>query len=50
MMKNIAEMVKIGVIRESSSPYASTVVIVKKKENNQSHLHGLQETEQDDSD
>ena len=30
---DIANMIKMGVIRESSSPYASPVVVVKKKDN-----------------
>ena len=30
---DIADMIKMGVIRESSSPYASPVVVVKKKDN-----------------
>ena len=33
LKKNIADMMKMGVIRESSSPYASPVVVVKKKDN-----------------
>ena len=33
LRKNIADMIKMGVIRESSSPYASPVVVVKKKDN-----------------
>ena len=31
--KDITDMIKMGVIRESSSPYASPVVVVKKKDN-----------------
>ena len=31
--KDITDMMKMGVIRESSSPYASPVVVVKKKDN-----------------
>ena len=31
LRKDIADMIKMGVIRESSSPYASPVVVVKKK-------------------
>ena len=33
LRKDIADMVKMGVIRESSSPYVSPVVVVKKKDN-----------------
>ena len=33
LKKDIADMVKRGVIRESDSPYASPVVVVKKKDN-----------------
>ena len=33
LRKDIADMIKMGVIRESSSPYASPVVEVKKKDN-----------------
>ena len=33
LRKDIADMIKIGVIRESSYPYASPVVLVKKKDN-----------------
>ena len=33
LRKDIADMIKMGVIRESSSPYASPVVVVKKKDN-----------------
>ena len=33
LKKDITDMMKMGVIRESSSPYASPVVIVKKKDN-----------------
>ena len=32
-MKDITDMIKMAVIRESSSPYASPVVVVKKKDN-----------------
>ena len=32
LLKDITDMMKMGVIRESSSPYASPVVIVKKKD------------------
>ena len=32
LRKDIADMIKMGVIRESSSPYASPVVVVKKKD------------------
>ena len=31
--KDIADTIKMGVTRESSSPYASPVVVVKKKDN-----------------
>ena len=33
LRKDIADMIKMGVIRESSSPYASPVVVAKKKDN-----------------
>ena len=33
LKKDIADMMKMGVIRESTSPYASPVVVVKKKDN-----------------
>ena len=33
LRKDIADMIKMGVIRESSLPYASPVVVVKKKDN-----------------
>ena len=33
LRKHIPDMIKMGVIRESSSPYASPVVVVKKKDN-----------------
>ena len=33
LKKDITDMTKMGVIRESSSPYASPVVVVKKKDN-----------------
>ena len=33
LKKDITDMLKMGVIRESSSPYASPVVVVKKKGN-----------------
>ena len=33
LRKDIADMIKMGVIRESSSWYASPVVVVKKKDN-----------------
>ena len=33
LRKDITDMIKMGVIRESSSPYASPVVVVKKKDN-----------------
>ena len=33
LRRDIANMIKMGVIRESSSPYASPVVVVKKKDN-----------------
>ena len=33
LRKDIADMIKMRVIRESSSPYASPVVVVKKKDN-----------------
>ena len=33
LKKDIADMIKMGVIRESDSPYASPVVVVKKKDN-----------------
>ena len=33
LKKDIADMMKMGVIRESDSPYASPVVVVKKKDN-----------------
>ena len=33
LKKDIADMIKMGVIRESVSPYASPVVVVKKKDN-----------------
>ena len=33
LRRDIADMTKMGVIRESSSPYASPVVVVKKKDN-----------------
>ena len=33
LRKDIADMIKMGVIRESSSPYASPVVVVKEKDN-----------------
>ena len=33
LRKDIADMIKMGVIRESSSPYASPVVVVKKEDN-----------------
>ena len=33
LKKDITDMMKMGVIRESSSPYASPVVVVKKKDN-----------------
>ena len=32
LKKHIADMIKMGVIRESDSPYASPVVVVKKKD------------------
>ena len=33
LKKDITDMMKMGVIRESTSPYASPVVVVKKKDN-----------------
>ena len=33
LRKDIADMIKMGVIREPSSPYASPVVVVKEKDN-----------------
>ena len=33
LRKDIADMIKMGVTRESSSPYASPVVVVKKEDN-----------------
>ena len=33
LRRDIADMIKMGLIRESSSPYASPVVVVKKKDN-----------------
>ena len=33
LKKDITDMIKMGVIRESDSPYASPVVVVKKKNN-----------------
>ena len=33
LKKDIADMIKMGVIRESDSPFASPVVVVKKKDN-----------------
>ena len=33
LKNDIADMIKMGVIGESSSPYASPVVVVKKKDN-----------------
>ena len=33
LKRDISDMIKMGVIRESSSPYASPVVVVKKKDN-----------------
>ena len=33
LRKDIADMIKMGVSRESSSSYASPVVVVKKKDN-----------------
>ena len=33
LKKDISDMMKMGVIRESSSPYTSPVVVVKKKDN-----------------
>ena len=33
MKKDIADMIEMGVIRESDLPYASPVVVVKKKDN-----------------
>ena len=33
LKKDIADIIKMGVIRESDSPYASPVVVVKKKDN-----------------
>ena len=33
LRRDIADMIKMGVIRESSSPYASPVLVVKKKDN-----------------
>ena len=33
LRKDIADMIKMGVSRESSSPYASPIVVVKKKDN-----------------
>ena len=36
LRKYIADMIKVGVIRESSSLYASPVVVVKKKDNTNS--------------
>lgn len=33
LRRDIVDMIKMGVIRESSSPYASPVVVVKKKDN-----------------
>ena len=33
LKKDVTDMMKMGVIRESSSPYASHVVVVKKKDN-----------------
>ena len=33
LRRDIADMIKMGVIKESSSPYASPVVVVKKKDN-----------------
>ena len=32
LKKDIDDMMKMGVIRESNSPYASSVVVVKKKD------------------
>ena len=33
LKKDIADMIEMGVVRESSSPYASPVVVVKKEDN-----------------
>ena len=33
LKKDVADMIKMGVIRQSDSPYASPVVVVKKKDN-----------------
>ena len=33
LKKDTDDMIKMGVIRESTSPYSSSVVVVKKKEN-----------------
>ena len=44
-LKDITDMMNMGVIRESSSPYASPVVVVKKKRQHKSCMHGLSATE-----
>ena len=46
LKKDITDMMKMGVIRESSSPYASPVVVVKKKRQHKPSMRGLSEIAQ----
>ena len=41
LKRDITDMMKMGVIRESSSPYASPVVVVKKKRQHKPCMRGL---------